>query len=485
VKKIESSLRWAISRYTVSTALAHRVLTLFQVYKREFSWMSCISFALSISGLYASVATTYIYPLVGGGAASAVWSWLISGWGCMCIALSVSEIVSAYPTSGGMYFTCKYLAPEAWVPEISWLCGWLTVVGQIAGLASTEYGTAQLLLAAVSMNMNFSYLPTTNQTVGVMSGMLIFHGILNSMSTSWLEKLTRTYVVFHVAVLVACCIALLAVDDNKHISSYVWTNVTPESGWTPKGFSFLFGFLSISWTMTDYDATAHIAEEIRNPEIKAPWAITIALGFTYVAGWLFTIVLTYCSGDIATLLDSPIEQPVAQIFYNVLGRRAGCFFTVCAAIILNFTGMTGLQGAARAFWAVARDEMVPLSRVWTKINKRTQTPIYSVWLVTIACILINLIALGSYTAIAAIFSITAIAYDWSYCIPIICKMWFGKFERGPFHLGRYSYWINLWAVIWTAFASVIFIFPEYRPVTDINVSIPFLVSAIVSANRNR
>jgi hypothetical protein len=33
--------------------------------------------------------------------------------GSMCIALSVSEIVSAYPTSGGMYFTCKYLAPEA------------------------------------------------------------------------------------------------------------------------------------------------------------------------------------------------------------------------------------------------------------------------------------------------------------------------------------------------------------------------------------
>jgi hypothetical protein len=129
--------------------------------------------------------------------------------------------------------------------------------------------------------------------------------------------------------------------------------------------------------------------------------------------------------------------------------------------------------------------MVPSSRVWTKINKTTQTPIYSVWLVTVACILIDLIALGSYIAIAAIFSITAIAYDWSYYIPIICEMWFGKFELGPFHLGRYSYWINLWSVIWTSFTSVIFIFPEYRPVTDINDSITFPVSAIVSANRNR
>ena len=44
--------------------------------------------------------------------------------------------------------------------------------------------------------------------------------------------------------------------------------------------------------MTDYDATAHIAEEIKAPELKAPWAISTALAFTYVGGWLFTIVLS-------------------------------------------------------------------------------------------------------------------------------------------------------------------------------------------------
>ena len=51
----------------------------------------------------------------------------------MCIALSVSELVSAYPTSGGLYFTCKYLAPDRWMAEISWVCGWTNLLGQIAG----------------------------------------------------------------------------------------------------------------------------------------------------------------------------------------------------------------------------------------------------------------------------------------------------------------------------------------------------------------
>ena len=399
----------------------------------------------------------------------------------MCIALSVSELCSAYPTSGGLYFTCKYLAPESWMAEISWVCGWFNVLGQTAGLASTEYGCAQLLLAAVSMNSNFEYVPTERQTVGVMAAVTVFHAVLNSLNTRFLERITRGYVIFHIGVLVSCCIALLVMCDNKHSSSYVWTEVVPDAGWSPAGFSFLFGFLSASWTMTDYDATAHIAEEIKQPEIKAPWAITSALGFTYVGGWLFTIVLAYCSGDIDSptgILESPIEQPVAQIFYNVFGRAGGVTFTVFAFIILNFTGMTGMQAGARTFWALARDELLPLSRIWYKINRKTQTPVYSTWLITFLAIAVTLIGLGSYTAISAIFNVTAIALDWSYVIPILCKMCTNRFRPGPYYLGKAGWFVNLWAVLWTVFVTVIFVLPTLRPVTAENMN---YVSVILAA----
>lgn len=307
-------------------------------------------------------------------------------------------------------------------------------------------------------------------TVGVMAAIIILHALLNSMTTGAIEKLTRGYVIFHIGVLVSCCIVLLVLCHDKHTTSYVWTNVTPASGWTPVGFSFVFGFLSSSWTMTDYDATAHIAEEIKDPAIKAPWAITIALGFTYIGGWLFTIVLTYCAGDISAILESPLGQPVAQIFYNVIGPAGGTVFTVFAFIILNFTGMVGMQAGARTLWACARDELLPFSGFLYRINARTSTPLNSVWTLSLLSILINLIALGSYTAVAAIFNVTAIALDWSYCIPIICKMISGRFEPGPWHLGRWSFWINLYAVLWTLLASVIFVLPTVRPVTAENVS---------------
>lgn len=232
-----------------------------QVFKREFGYLSTFSFAVSISGLFSTITTTFGVPLAAGGAASVVWCWFISGLGCMCIACSVAELVSAYPTCGGLYYTISRLAPPEWVPSISWVDGWLNLLGQVAGVASSEYGSAQILLAAVSMGSNFSYTPTTGATVGVMAALTVFCGLVNSLSTYWMEKMTKTYVIFHVLVLLTCSIALLAKTDDKNNAKYVFTYTESESGWTPIGWSFLFGFLSVSWTMTDYDATAHITEE--------------------------------------------------------------------------------------------------------------------------------------------------------------------------------------------------------------------------------
>lgn len=178
----------------------------------------------------------------------------------MCIACSVAELVSAYPTSGGLYYTVSRLAPPKWVASISWITGWLNLLGQVAGVASSEYGSAQMLLAAVAMNSDvdadgvFSYVPTTGTTIGVMAALTVLCGLINSLSTYWMEKVTKSYVIFHICVLVSCCIALLAKTDAsaRHSAHYVFTHVESTSGWNPTGWSFLFGFLSVSWTMTDY-----------------------------------------------------------------------------------------------------------------------------------------------------------------------------------------------------------------------------------------
>lgn len=113
-----------------------------------------------------------------------------------------------------------------------------------------------MLLAAVSLGSNGTYFPTQGHIIGVMAALCVVHGIINCMSTAWLNHITKSYAIFHICILVAACISLLVMNKDKHSASYAFTNVEPASGWTPPGFSFLFGLLSVAWTMTDYDATA-------------------------------------------------------------------------------------------------------------------------------------------------------------------------------------------------------------------------------------
>lgn len=447
--------------------------------KREFTMFSAFSFAVSISGLFATVGTTFVYPLEAGGSASVIWCWFIGGVGCLSIALSVAEIVSAYPTSGGMYYACCKLFPANYVPCICWVDGWLNALGQTAGVASSDYGAALMLLSAVEMGTNFSYQATAKHAVGVMAAIVIFHATVNSFPTKYLERLTWMYTVFHFSCLIAGAIALLVKADPRNDASYVFTNIQSSSGWSPVGFAFLFGFLSVSWTMTDYDATAHICEEMQEPEKKAPWAIALAMCFTYIIGWLYNVVLCFCMGDPASILTK--DQPVAYIYYRALGRGGGVFFTVAMFIIMNFVGISSLHASSRTVWAQSRDKMLPFSKLWYRVNRRTKTPLYAVWINAALCICINLIALGSTTTINAIFNVCAIALDWSYIIPIVGKVVFPKlFKRGPWHLGRASVFINVFAILWTTFVSVIFFMPTNMPVTpsNMNYAVVFFVGVI-------
>jgi amino acid transporter len=210
----------------------------------------------------------------------------------------------------------------------------------------------------------------------------------------------------------------------------------------------------------------------------------MAMVFTYVVGWLFNIVLCFCSGSLDDILASPMVQPVAQIFYNSLGKGGGVFYTVCAFIIAQFVCFTATQALARTFFAFSRDRLIPGSKIWTVINKRTGTPIYAVWISVFWCIAINLIALGSYIAILGVFNICAIALDWSYIIPVIVKLiWPQNFEPGPWHMGKWSKWVNIWACLWTLFVSIIFLLPTNRPVAadSMNYAVVFLAGVLVAA----
>jgi amino acid transporter len=58
----------------------------------------------------------------------------------LCIAVSLGEIASRYPVSGGVYYWSFMLAPGTWGPVVAWVVGWLSVVGNVIVTLTANFG---------------------------------------------------------------------------------------------------------------------------------------------------------------------------------------------------------------------------------------------------------------------------------------------------------------------------------------------------------
>ncbi|KAH9820097.1 amino acid permease-domain-containing protein [Melampsora americana] len=406
-------------------------------FTREFGNWSTISFAFSIMGLCSSVTTTFNAPMLSGGPASVVWCWLIGSVMCFTLGTSIAELVSAYPTSGGLYSASAYLVPRRYRAFVGFSIGWLNILGQVAGVASTEFGLSQMLWAAYSLygaGGDPDFIASKAQVVGLFIGLLVLHGIFNSLATKSLAQITKSFIFFNLAGTLAIILGLLINTPDKHSASYIFTKVVNQTGWKSDGLAFLLGLLSVQWTMTDYDATAHITEEVKRASIAAPVAIFVAVAVGFGIVWSIICVTAF-------------------------------------SVVL-----TALQATSRTVFSFSRDGGLPDDGLFARLSSN-KVPVYAVWVVIICSILMGLLDFVSVVALNAIFSLCTMALDTSYAIPIALKMVFMdhpevNFKPGPFNLGRGPLmWLcNGISVAWVSFVVVILALPTVRPVTAVNMN---------------
>ncbi|GAA5961002.1 hypothetical protein JCM8115_002655 [Rhodotorula mucilaginosa] len=442
-----------------------------QEFVREFTNLSTISFAFSIMGVASSVVSTFSTPFLLGGPASVVWCWFLGTIMCFCLGTAIAELVSAFPTNGGLYSASVFLVPKRYRAFTGWSIGWLNLLGQVAGVASTAFGLAQMIFAAVSLSKDGEFVATKWQIYLLYLAILFVHGMLNSVGTKMLAKMTRTFVFFNLGTVVAVIISLLVCTDTKNSAKYTFTHTINGSGWDSIGLTFLLGLLSVQWTMTDYDATAHISEEVKRAQVAAPAAIWIAVLGTGIAGWVYNIVFVLCSGDMADTGDLGVSgYAPAQILWMNVPR--GLFYVLWAFIctVAFQVVATATHANARSFHAFSRDKGIPDRGFFARLAKN-KVPINAVWLVIFIAALMGLLVFASYVAVNAIFALAAMAMDASYVIPIACSVWYADhpevmFTPGPFYLGKtwYGYLVRFVAVFWTTFVVILLALPTVMPV---------------------
>jgi len=80
-----------------------------------------------------------VYPFTNGGAIVAVWDWLVMSSIYICVAVSLGEIASRYPVSGGLYYWSHRLSPPSIASLVSYIVGWIAVVGNVTVTLSVNF----------------------------------------------------------------------------------------------------------------------------------------------------------------------------------------------------------------------------------------------------------------------------------------------------------------------------------------------------------
>jgi amino acid transporter len=259
---------------------------------------------------------------------------------------------------------------------------------------------------------------------------------------------------------------LVFVPDHHQPASFVFGHFANETGWGSAPYVFLLGLLVAQYTLTGYDASAHMTEETRNAAKAGPRGIVNSILVSLVAGWVLLIGLTFAIQDYAAESGSATGVPPAQIFIDAAGVTTGKFLLLIAIGAQLFCGMASVTANSRMIYAFARDGAIPGHRAWHRINKRTRTPTNSVWLAAAAALVLALPYLWSSTAYAAVTSIATVGLYVAYVIPVFLRVrQGGDFERGPWHLGRWGRPVGIVASAWVAFIFVLFMLPQAYPVT--------------------
>jgi amino acid transporter len=248
--------------------------------------------------------------------------------------------------------------------------------------------------------------------------------------------------------------------EFMNTASFALGNFSNFNGWT-NGYAFILSFLAPLWTICSFDSSVHISEEASNAATAVPWAIVGAIGIAGVLGWAINVSLAFCMGtDLESILNSPIGQPMAQIFFNSFGQQGTLAIWAIVVLVQYMMGSSMVLAASRQSFAFARDGALPFSSILYRMNSFTGTPVNTVWFVAAISIILGLLAFAGAAAIDAIFAISVTALYIAYSIPIIARFIFtNDFKPGPFSLGIFSLPVAIISVSFMAFMNIVFFFP--------------------------
>jgi amino acid transporter len=441
-------------------------------YKQELSrtWSGFQNFAISftIISILAGCFTTYGQAWNNGGPVAISWGWPIISVLILTIGFCMSELVSAYPTAGGIYWWASKLGGPAW----GWFTGWFNLIGLIAVTASVDYGCATFMNTVFGL-YNFNLFGATSSdyhhlllgTFILFLIILALHALVNIFTSHLVALFNSVSVWWHVAGVAVILLVLIIVPDHHASADFVFTEHINNSGFS-HGMIWYYvlplGFLLTQYTITGFDSCAHISEETHGAADAAAKGVWRSIFYSALIGYVLLLAITFAAADADAVTKA--GGGAIAVLESAMGTSWVKLVLIISTIGQLFCGMACLTSASRMCYAFSRDGAIPGWRIWSKVNER-RMPVNAVLFMSVCAGILTIPAIfgtsaGIPVAFFAVVSIAVIGLYIAYVIPIYLRWRMGsKFEAGPWNNGSKYKWMNPIAVVWVIIITVIFILP--------------------------
>src|SRR5881409_2220643 len=112
---------------------------------REMGGFSNFAISFSIISVLTGAVLLFGYGLKFAGPIINSVGWPVVSLFTLCVAASMAELASAYPTAGGLYFWAFRLGGKTW----AWVTAWLNMIGQITITAGINVAAAIYIVGAI------------------------------------------------------------------------------------------------------------------------------------------------------------------------------------------------------------------------------------------------------------------------------------------------------------------------------------------------
>lgn len=438
-----------------------------QELKRNRSLFTLLFQSLAIAALPFGEGGPLLSAVYGGGQLSIFLGWIIILFLASSVAVSLAEIASRYPTSAGPYYWSYQLAPAPNRTVLSFINGWVWLIGNWTITLSVNFGLASLITATAAIyHPDFAAEPW--QLLLIFYAILLLSLVVCTFGNRFLPMVDTICAAWTAISIFIILIALsVKAAAGRHSASYTLGHYDKSlSGWG--GFTFFIGLLPAAYTFSAIGMISAMAEEVHDPTIKVPQAIALSVPVLWFFGLFFVIPICATLPPLADITEAPGGQALPYIFHTVMGTPGGglgLMFLVLA--ITAFCSISITTAASRTTWAFARDDAIPLARIWSKVSPGLGVPVWALVLVTVVQMLLGLINLGSTSAFTAFVSVGVQALQVSYGIPIALSLFNKRVQvsqarwKLPSIVGTVA---NAVALCWIAFEVVLFSMPTVLPV---------------------